>query len=407
MSEAVCIYQALKVSGLARSFGDKVSMGRADGLFLVLVLTTASLACANVGLAQGPPTPSVTVAKPLAKRIQNWDEYSGRFEAVQVVEVRARVSGFVDKIHFKDGQIVKVGDPLFTIDPRPFEIAAESAQADIARAKAQVALALSEVERAAPLVRSGAVTERDYTQRSANLSVTEAQLQVAEAALKNAELNREWTVVKAPIAGRISDRKVDIGNLVTGGTTGNTTLLTTIVSLDPIHFVFDVSESDYLRYARLSISGERQSSRTAENPVRLKLADETGWDHEGHMDFVDNRLNPRSGTMRGRAVFENKDELFAPGIFARLRLFGGETDALLVPDSAIVSDQMKKIVFVVGDDGVVKAAPVTLGQIVDGLRVVTKGLGAGDKVVIDGLANPMVRPGAKVSTEDGEVKAGI
>lgn len=381
-------------------------MGRTRGIFLSgLMLAAGIMASAPSGWAQAPPAPAVTVAKPLAKRIANWDEYSGRFEAVETVEVRARVSGFVDKIHFKDGQIVKTGDPLFTIDPRPFEIAAESARADIARAKAQVALALSEVERAAPLVRSGAVTERDYTQRSANLSVTEAQLQVAEAALKAAELNLEWTVVKAPIAGRISDRKVDIGNLVTGGSTGNTTLLTTIVSLDPIHFLFDVSESDYLRYARLALSGQRQSSRAAEFPVRLRLADEADWPHEGHMDFLDNRLNPRSGTMRGRAVFENKDELFSPGIFARLRLFGGEADALLIPDSAIVSDQMTKIVFVVGDDGMVKAAPVVLGQLSEGLRVITKGLTPSDNVVIDGLANPMVRPGAKVTPQPGEVKA--
>jgi len=237
--------------------------------------------------------------------------------------------------------------------------------------------------------------------------VTEAQLQVAEAALKAAELNLEWTVVTAPISGRISDRKVDIGNLVTGGSTGNTTLLTTIVSLDPIHFLFDVSESDYLRYARLAQSGARQSSRTGEFPVRLRLADETEWPHEGHMDFLDNRLNPRSGTIRGRAVFENKDEIFSPGVFARLRLFGGEVDALLIPDSAVVSDQTSKIVFVVGDDGLVKASPVMLGQISEGLRVVAKGLNPTDNVVLDGLASPMVRPGAKVAIQPSEIKAGL
>lgn len=354
--------------------------------------------------ALAPPAPAVTVAHPIAKRITIWDEYSGRFEAVESVEVRPRVSGFVDKVHFKDGQVVKAGDPLFTIDPRPFEIAVESARAETVRAKATVTLAISEVERAAPLVKSGAVTERDYTQRSANLSVTEAQLQVAEANLKNAELNLEWTVVKAPISGRISDRKVDIGNLVIGGAQG-TTLLTTIVSLDPIHFVFDVSEADYLRYSRLAASGQRASSRDASNPVRVRLSDESDWSHEGTMDFVDNQLNPRSGTVRGRAILSNKDQLLAPGIFARLRLFGGEVDALLVPDSAIVSDQMKKIIFVVGEDGVVKGSAVTLGPIVDGLRVVTNGLAATDNIVIDGLANPMVRPGTKVAAEAGEIKA--
>lgn len=358
----------------------------------------------SAAIAQAPPAPKVTVAPPIAKHITTWDEYSGRFEAVESVEVRPRVSGFVDKVHFKDGQIVKAGDPLFTIDPRPFEIAAESARAEIVRAKATVALALSEVERAAPLVKSGAVTERDYTQRSANLSVTEAQLQVAEANLKNAELNLEWTIVKAPISGRISDRKVDIGNLVIGGAQG-TTLLTTIVSLDPIHFLFDVSESDYLRYSRLATSGKRASSRDSSNPARIRLSDETDWPHEGAMDFVDNQLNPRSGTMRGRALVPNKDQLFAPGIFARLRLFGGEVDALLVPDASIVSDQMKKMIFVVGDDGQVQGRSVTLGPIYEGLRVVTAGIEAKDKIIIDGLANPMVRPGTKVTVETGEIKA--
>lgn len=380
-------------------------MSRYFEMFGALVaLVAAHVMCATPLFAQGPPAPSVTVANPIAKRITTWDEYSGRFEAVETVEVRPRVSGFVDKVHFKDGQIVKAGDPLFTIDPRPFEIAAESARAEIARARAQVALALSEVERAAPLVKSGAVTERDFTQRSANLNVTEAQLQVAEANLKSAELNLEWTVVKAPISGRISDRKVDIGNLVIGGSQG-TTLMTTIVSLDPIHFLFDTSEADYLRYSRLAASGQRASSRENSNPVLVKLADETDWTHKGTMDFVDNQFNPRSGTMRARAVLDNKDQLFSPGIFARLRLFGGEVDGLLIPDTSIVSDQMKKLVFLVGDDGVVKATAVTLGPIYEGLRVVKSGLQASDKIILDGLANPMVRPGAKVTATAGEIKA--
>jgi membrane fusion protein, multidrug efflux system len=371
----------------------------------VMVLAFATgLLPVSVAFAQAPPAPSVTVAKPIAKRITTWDEYSGRFEALETVEVRPRVSGFVDKVHFKDGQVVKAGDPLFTIDPRPFRIATESAEAEIERARAQVALAASEVDRAAPLVNSGAVTERDYTQRAANLAVQKAALAVAEASHRSAKLNLEWTVVKAPISGRISDRKVDPGNLVIGGEQG-TTLLTTIVSQDQIHFVFDVSESDYLRYQRLATSGQRESSRDKSNPVRIRLSDETEWAHEGAMDFVDNQLNPRSGTMRGRAILTNKDQLFAPGIFARLRLFGGDVDALLVPDSSIVSDQMRKIVFVVGEDGAVKGVPVTLGPIADGLRVVKSGLSANDNVIIDGLANPMVRPGTKVTAEPGEIKA--
>lgn len=375
-----------------------------EALFRISVTAVASLALVTVALAQAPPAPAVTVAAPIAKRITTWDEYSGHFEAIETVEVRPRVSGFIDKIHFKDGEIVKVGAPLFTIDPRPFEIAAESAKAETMRAKAQVALAETEVERAMPLVKSGAVTERDFTQRSANLSVAQAQLQVAEANFKGTELNVEWTVVTAPISGRISDHKVAVGNLVVGGATG-TTLLTTIVSLDPIHFVFDASEADYLRYSRMRMSGERPSSRETANPVRVRLADESGWEREGSMDFVDNQFNPRTGTMRGRAIFDNKDQLLAPGIFARLRLFGGEVDAMLIPDSAVVSDQMRKIVFTVGEDGVVKGAPVLLGPIVDGLRVVKDGLAKDDRIVIDGLANPMVRPGAKVTAEPGEIKA--
>lgn len=364
----------------------------------------ASCLAAGAAAQEGPPRPQVSVAAPLLQAITQWDEYSGRFEAVQSVEVRPRVAGFVEKVHFNDGQRVGVGDLLFTIDKRPFEIAVESVQADIARANAQVQLQENEVERARPLVATRTVTERDFDQRKANLSAARAQMQSAQAALKAAELNLEWTEVRAPIAGRISDRRVNVGTLVATGQTG-ATLLTNIVSLDPIHFVFDVSETDYLRYARWSLVGARPSSREVDNPVRIKLADETVWSREGRMDFVDNQLNPRSGTMRGRAVVDNKDELLAPGVFGRLRLFGGRIDALLIPDSAVVSDQARKIVFTLDASNVIKATPVVLGPIVDGLRVVREGLKPSDSVVIDGLANPAVRPGAKVAPQPGQIKA--
>ena len=317
---------------------------------------------------QGPPAQTVTVIKPLAKRITNWDEFSGRFEAVQTVEIRPRVSGALEKIHFKDGQVVKAGDPLFTIDQRPFRIALDVAKAEIDRTRSQVVLQESEVERAAPLARTGTVTAREFQTRQAALAGAVAQQHAAEATSRNAELNLEWTVVTAPIAGRVSDRKVDIGNLVSGGQ-GAATLLTTIVSVDPIHFIFDVSETDFLRYSRLGQTGERPSSREVNNPVRIKLSDETEWSRTGRMNFVDNQLNVRSGTLRGRAVLDNKDELLQPGLFARVQVFGGEADALLIPDTAVVSDQARKIVFTVGPDNVVKAAVVNLGQIVDGLRV--------------------------------------
>jgi RND family efflux transporter MFP subunit len=378
---------------------------RRFALGVVPLVATAVVGAAQIAAAQGgpPPAPAVTVANPLAKRITNWDEYSGRFQAVQRVEVRPRVSGFIDTIHFKDGQMVKAGDLLFTIDPRPFELALDSAKAEVARANAQVELASTEVERARPLVRSGAVTERDFDQRAANLLVARAALQAAQAAAKNAELNLEWTKVTAAIDGRLSDRKVDAGNLVTGGS-GTTTLLATIVTMDPIHFVFEVSEADYLRYTRLAESGKRESSRNTGNPVRIKLSDETEFKHQGKMDFVDNALNARSGTMRGRAVVENKSGLMQPGLFARMQLFGGEVDGLLIPDAAVVADQARKIVFTVGEDGIVKPKPVTLGAIHGGLRVVLSGLTPADRVVIDGIANPMVRPGAKVTAQDGQIE---
>ncbi len=372
---------------------------------LMLALLTPD-AFFNVLLAQGgpPPAPPVTVAVPVTKRISTWDEYSGRFVAVASVEVRPRVSGFINQVHFRDGQIVKAGDQLFTIDPRPFLIAVESAQADIARTKAQVDLAENEVERARPLVKSGTVTERDFDQRRANLAVTRAQQLSAEASLKSAELNLEWTEVRAPISGRISDKKIDAGNLVTGGQQG-ATIMTSIVSLDPIHFEFDVSETDFLRYSRLFLSGDRPSSREVSNPVRIRLADEKVWTRQGRMNFVDNQLNPRSGTLRGRAIIDNKDQLLQPGLFARLQLFGGESDALLIPDAAVVSDQTRKIAFVVGTDNVVKAAPLELGPIYEGLRVVRGGLKPDDRVVIDGIANPAVRPGAKVTAQPGTINA--
>lgn len=344
----------------------------------------------------------VDVAPPIAKRITQWDEFSGRFEAVASVEVRARVSGFIEQLHFQDGQLITAGDPLFTIDKRPYEIAVESAKADVARNRAQVGLAELQVQRGASLIASRTITDQEYDQRKANLDVARAQFKAAEAGLRNAELNLEWTDVRAPITGRISDRKVDAGNLISGGQQG-ATLLATIVTLDPIRFVFDVSEADYLRYTRLFLSGALASSRE-KNPVRIRLADEAGWSRSGRVDFVDNQFSPRSGTIRTRAIVDNKDQLLTPGIFGRVQLYGGDYDALLIPDSAIVSDQARKIVFTVGDDNVVKAKPVRLGPIAEGLRVVREGLEPTDRVVLNGLANPMVRPGAKILPQKGEIK---
>jgi len=346
----------------------------------------------------------VTVATPLARNVTQWDEYTGRFEASERVVVRARVSGYIDQVHFTDGADVKQGDLLFTIDQRPFEIAVQSARADLARAQAQVTLNVVDYQRAQELVKTAATTVRDLDQRRANLDTSQAQVQSAEAALHNALLNLEWTTVRAPISGRVSDRRVDAGNLVTGGQ-DNATALTTIVRLDPIYFVFEGSEADYIRYSRLNSEGQRPSSRGAPNPVRVQLADETGWAHAGHMDFVDNEVNARSGTIRGRAVLDNHDLFLTPGTFGRLQLYGGQVDALLVPDEALVADQARKVLYTVGPDNKIVSKPVTIGGFSLGLRVITAGLEKTDRVVVDGLANPFVRPGAVVSPEPGEIKA--
>jgi membrane fusion protein, multidrug efflux system len=368
-------------------------------------IVAASLVLASEAGAQSgpPPAPPVSVAAPIARKVTLWDEYTGRFEAVEQVEVRARVSGFIEKVHFRDGQMIRQGDPLFSIDRRPYELTVEASRAEVTRARAQVTLAENEVERAEGLTRNQTITVRDLDTRRANLNVAKAAQAAAEANLKAAQLNLDWTDVKAPIAGRISNRRVDAGNLISGGAAG-ANLLTTIVTLDPIHFIFDASEQDYIRYTRLAASGARPSGRETANPVQVRLADETEWKREGRMDFVDNQLNARSATIRGRAIFDNKDLFISPGTFGRMRLFGGEADALLVPDSVVVSDQTRKIVMTVGPDNKVTPKVVTLGPLSDGLRVIRSGLAATDRVIVNGIANPMVRPGATVAPQPGEIK---
>jgi multidrug efflux system membrane fusion protein len=372
-------------------------------IFLALLFASVSVGGCdskpNIGAAPAPP--AVTVARPLQKTITEWDEYTGRFAAVERVEVRARVSGFVDSVHFNEGQIVKQGDLLFVIDPRPYKLAVDQSKGDLERAKAKLELASLDVQRAVPLARGSTITEREFDTRKANERDAAGQVGAAESALKQAELNLEWTEVRAPVGGRISDRRVDAGNLITGGPSG-ASLLTVIVSIDPIHFVFDGSEADFLRYIRLAASGARPSSRDVQNPVSVRLADETEFKHHGVMNFVDNALNTRTGTIRGRAVFENKDGLLTPGFFGRLRLFGGEHEALLIPDSAIASDQSRKIVFTVADDGAVGTKLIETGPIVEGLRVIRSGLASTDRIVIDGLQR--ARPGQKVTPEDGKIE---
>lgn len=350
-----------------------------------------------------PAPPPVTVANPLNRSITEWDEFTGSFEAVETVDVRARVSGFLDSVDFRDGQIVKKGDLLFVIDKRPFRIAVEQATADVDEKQAQLDLANSDLERARPLVEGQTLSTREFESREATARAAVAALASARARLKSAELSLEWTRVVAPVGGRISDSRADVGNLISGGTSSSP-ILTRIVSLDPIHFEFEGSEADYLKYIRLSQSGLRPSSRDAANPVIVKLIDEEEFTHKGKMEFVDNEIDRKSGTIRGRAIFENKKNLLLPGMFGRLRLFGGNFNAFLIPDSAIASDQSRKIVLTVASDGTVANKVVTLGPIVDGLRVIRSGLTETDRIIISGLLR--ARPGQKVTAELGKISTG-
>ena len=350
-----------------------------------------------------PPPPAVTVANPLLKTVVEWDEYTARLEAVESVEIRARVSGYLETVHFREGSVVDAGDLLFVIDPRPFEAELKRLEAQLVQAEAAEENALTQFRRAERLRTNNSISEEEYQLRLTNQRATSADVQSARAAIESAKLNLEFTKVRAPIKGRIGRTLVTEGNLVQGGS-GESTLLTTIVSIDPIHAYFEASERAYLKYVRLSQSGQRPSSRDASNPVYLRLADEEGFPHRGHMDFVDNLLDRDTGTMTGRAIFPNPDGLLTPGLFARVRLPGsGLAEALLIPDAAIGSDQTEKFVYVVDDENTVHYRKVRVGSIVNGLRVVREGLNADDRIVIVGLMR--VFPGIRVAPEAGAIDA--
>lgn len=372
------------------------------GFSLVAVALAACEPSSDTKAAPSPPPPPVTVAPPLIQRITEWDEYTGRFEAVERVEIRSRVSGYLESVHFRDGEIVEKGQLLFVIDPRPFQAALERAKADLQRASTRFELTKTELARAERLLATSNISQEAYDTRRQNMRDAEAQVAAARAQVRSAELDLEFTQIKSPIRGRISDRKVDVGNIVSGGTL-QSTLLTTIVALDPIYFVFDVSEADYLRYLRLSRAGTRSDSRNGDDVVSVTLADETEWSRRGRLNFVDNALNPGSGTIRLRAVFENSDLFLVPGVFGRLRVAGsGEYAAMLVPDAAVVADQTRRMLVAVKDDGSTDFRPVILGPIVDGLRVVRSGISPSDRIVISGLQR--ARPGGKVTPQEGKVE---
>lgn len=345
-----------------------------------------------------PPPPEVSVAQPVTKEVTEWDDFTGRLEPIKSVEVRARVSGYLDSIHFKDGQQVKAGELLFVIDPRPYEAEAERARAELKRAQAQRNLAQQNLQRAEKLIQGNTIAPEQFDARRNEYDIADANVSQAEAAAKSAELNLEFTQVMAPIDGRISRRYADEGNFVTGGS-AQSTLLTTIVPFNPLYATFDADERVVLKYTRLNLTGERKSSRDAPTPVRIALADEKEFTHEGKMDFVDNRLDPETGTLRGRALVENSKGLLTPGLFVRVQLKGrGPYPALLIPDEAIGTDQSKKFVMLVDKDGLAQRRFVTPGRLYDGLRSVEEGLTPEDRVIVGGLMR--VRPGMPVKIKE-------
>jgi RND family efflux transporter MFP subunit len=379
---------------------------------VVLVLLAVSLAgvrfwmnsaSSPVAAAAPPPPPDVTVSTPLQKQLATSTDFTGQFSAVDRVEIRAQVSGYLTEIHFTDGQIVKKGDLLFVIDPRPYEIALQQAQAQLKTAQASLDLADKQLTRTTELRRSDFASVEVYDQRVEQKNAAIATLDQAKAAVGSAQLNLEFTCITAPQSGKISTHRVSIGNLITGGQSGGTTtLLTTIVSLDPIYLDFDMSESDYLAYQRyLHASND---DKAVNKEVAVSLSDEGTWKHRGLLQFIDNEMDRSSGTIHARATLPNPDLFIAPGQFARLRLpTAAPADVLLVPDSAVNTDQSHKLLMTVANDGTVTPKPVEIGTLDGTLRIIKSGVGPNDKVIINGLMR--ARPGSKVTPKPGTIAA--
>ncbi|HKQ48285.1 MAG TPA: efflux RND transporter periplasmic adaptor subunit [Phycisphaerae bacterium] len=347
-----------------------------------------------------PPPPAVTVARPVERTVIEWDEYTGYLDAVDFVEVRARVSGLIMYSHFQEGGIVKEGDLLVELDVRPFQADLDAKIAAEAQAAAQVDLAKVDFDRIEGIPKDSR-SRTEYDTAAARLKEAEALLSAAKANVESARLNVEWCRVTAPIAGRISRKLVTEGNLITGGS-GTGTLLTTIASIDPIYCYVDADERSVLKYQRMSREGTRTSARDAYIPCFLQLTDETNFPHEGYIDFVDNRIDPTTGTIQGRGVFKNPKGYLLPGFFGRIRIPGsGKYQAVLVPDEAIVADQDQRLVMTVGPDDVVQPRPVKLGALFGNLRAILSGVGASDRIIINGLMQ--ARPGAKVSSHEAEI----
>lgn len=369
-------------------------MRRQMWLAVAVVTTGALYGCSRGEEGQAPPAPPVTVANPLVRQVTDQDEFTGRFEAVQTVEVKARVGGYIQSVHFKDGDYVRRGQLLFTLDPRPAQAALASARAQLSQAQAQLTLARANFERSQGLLASQAVSQAEVDANRGALEGAEANVAAANAAVRNAQLNLEFTRVTAPASGRVSDRRVDAGNLVAGGSSA-ADVLTTIVSSSPIYFVFEGSEALLLKY-------QRQARETGAAPVAVRLQDEAEFSRSGVLDFTDNAIDATSGTVRLRAVVPNADGFLKPGMFGQARVQGAAPyQAFLVPDAAVGTDAARRVVQVVAADGTVAAKPVELGPLVDGLRVIRSGVTAQDRIVINGLQR--IQRGAKVQPQNGTI----
>ena len=385
------------LKALQAKFGERPLWQRAAIVGTPLALLAAAVTFWNSepSPAAAPTAPMVTVAAPLEQTINQWDDYVGRFEASRSVEVRPRVSGQVVGVHFTDGQVVRQGQLLFTIDPRPFTAALAEARASVASAQAALNLAETNLGRARRLLEAQAVSQANVDQLTAEVRSAQAALAAAQARVRSRALDVEFTQVRAPIAGKVSDRRIDPGNLVATGET----LLTTINALDPIYFTFDVPESLFLKTARA-----RQAGNASGQLAEIRLQDEASYNWKGRLDFTDNGISQNSGTIRARAVVPNPNYFLAPGMFGNMRLAdGGTTNALLVPDAAIRTDQARKIVLVVGKDNTVAAKPVETGPLVAGLRVIRSGITKADRIVVQGVQFAM--PGTKVNPRVTQVKA--
>jgi RND family efflux transporter MFP subunit len=370
----------------------------AASLSLLAVIMAAISGCrSDATTTPAVQTPQVSVAAALERDVTEWDEFTGRLEAVESVEVRPRVTGYIESVNFSEGSVVRKGDLLFVIDPRPYRAELSKAEAELQRAIARSELAATDQTRSEKLLDIKAVSREEYDQRVNATREARASVDAARAAVDAARLNLEFTRITSPIAGRVSKAIVTAGNLVTGGSNA-ATLLTTVVSIDPIYVTFEGDEQVYLKYNELARRGDRQSSRDVPNPVLMELANESGFPHRGAVTFVDNQVDPRTGTIRARASFDNKDGYLTPGLFARVKLLGHNSyKAVLVDDRAIGTDQSQKFVFVVDADNKVSYRSVKIGRLTDGLRIVEKGLSPGEIVVVNGLQR--VQPGAVVAPE--------